>query len=207
MGYEIAGRNFRTKKQVEDLARQRLHEGQADDFIRCLIRHHRDYGKKLSEIGGELTDIEVRSTRWGNNCFYMIGPAGEIDISVKLAVRDMGSATPRDPDKDHRSDFLIALRCEIRPQIDAFLETVECPPGWHVDHTPPRYFALIVLKWLNGREESDFLVDVVGPGEHYLKDRIAAWQWQEYHKAVADLRVAPPEQLTDKPQKGADFAE
>jgi hypothetical protein len=207
MGYEIAGRSFRSKKQVEGLAKQRLHEGEADDFIRCLIPHHRDYGDKLSEIGGELLAIEVRPTKWGNNCFWMIGPTGEIDISIKLAVRDMGSAVPRDPAKDHRADFLIALRCEIRPQIDAFLTTVDCPSGWHVDHKPPRYFAVIVEKWLNGRDVSDFAVDVVGPGEHYLKDRVSGWQWQEYHRAVADLRVAPPEQLTDVPPEGADFEE
>jgi len=159
------------------------------------MTQHRDWNLKNEQVGG-LTHYEVRPSDWGVSCYFMVGPKCSVDISYRMAIRDIGTK-PRDSEKDHRSDVYSALRAEIKDQIDA----IECPPGWHVDHKPPKYFSSIVDEWLGGRGVADIEVMDTQGGAYFLADPFLAVDWREFHRAVAELRAAPPEQLKDRPKQ------
>lgn len=113
--------------------------------------------------------------------------------------------------RNERADRLGALRHAMQDQIVAFRERafatgqpVVCPlrgvaitrEAYHVDHTPPASFDVLVQGWLRSQGLELAAVSITPPGDNQIvaamTEATQAASWREHHRQHARLRLLSP---------------
>jgi hypothetical protein len=65
-------------------AKKLLQAGKVEDSLKYTFMKHPRYAEKVMEIGGHIEKIIIDKGPTGpGSCFYMVGPSGRVDISLK----------------------------------------------------------------------------------------------------------------------------
>ena len=208
MTYRLGGTTFATKEAVGDRARQIKDSHKPGDelspdefrFMVDLLARHPDAAEKIGK--GVRTIIIRANPKFGQNEFYLIRVDGTAtDFSYKQCLRPF----------THASKCKFAFRRAVDDQVNAVKRTVfprsgmrvPCPitgepMTWetaHVDHEPPRTFALLLETYLSERGIDYDMIALLEPeagiGKH-LPPALEA-DWAVWHSRYARLRVISAE--------------
>ena len=198
--YTVGGKEFRTKAELKEHARQYLNKGYKGKFIKdpvveALVKMHPDYA---AMSGDEVCRVKVDSPpRYSTFCFWVVRPGGECDSAgLDLMLKSLSTKPVALQVNSAMKDFRNVMRQLIQPQID------EVRRGWlgqgacDVDHVAPQTFSSLLFRWLetSGLDGSDVAVERVGPATFRLLDRTLEESWINFHREHAVLEAVSKEE-------------
>lgn len=199
MPYTIAGKTYRTKKDVTARCQAILYAtpvgGMVDmddaAFLLGLFSHHTEWTQKH---GPGISAITTQFNGHETKGFWLIRVDGEsIDISFMHAIKHLPTARKADLTPQPLIDFKRGAREAIKDQIDEFRsKTVfSTQDGMHVDHAYPRTFDALLFGFCLENGINPLTVEVVereGCLHHIIDDEIRD-SWWAYHRHYAELRL------------------
>jgi hypothetical protein len=208
MGYQIAGTEYKTKKDItlkcRDICKAAGVVSSQDNqsFLLNLLQYHHDWDSKRGEGIDEIQVLRNPEYPGQNTIYLRRVDQSVIDISWTQAVHDIPTGRFKLPQRVR--DFKAAARADIKDQIQAFRESslsgeAVCaisgerlsPDNVHVDHAPPKTFDALLYSFCSANRINPANVDVGSRGGlvPFIADHGVCEAWQDFHSTNAQLRL------------------
>jgi len=205
----IGGLTFSSKKKAKDFFRNirdkyAIGEKTSDEDTRYLIDLINIHPEAEQKLGCGISHFSVGiDQHYGMTKHFVIHrtDGSTTDVSFIQAIDG----------KNVRQDRLVALRTAVDDQILDFRtqcfscqEVYICPlrkitvtqDTYHIDHTPPNTFMVLVDNWLKNRNLKISDIEITPSKDNQvISEMINISQktdWQQYHRANATLRLLSP---------------
>jgi Protein of unknown function (DUF3223) len=210
MPYEIGYQIFETKDKIVQRCQEILYstpngnlvDENSFEFLINIFLHHDEWEEKSK---GDVYGITTQMTSQGTTCFLLLKSDGsDIDISFRYAIKKIPSRKSAIQLPQNLIDFRDAARTSILHQKYEFrdqtikhvhiCEVTKIPLSLSncvVDHKPPKTFDRLLFDFCKEKSLNPLKIEIgsLRGTIAIIQDETINVEWQEYHRANAELRL------------------